>query len=318
MASAMPMPSAPSEIATRPYPVSTSHVDSTYSAPETTVIPIVTTTFVPIRCGEHHRELRGEHHADRDGQHPNAGLERGEAHHRLEVRRQEVDDAHQREEDERHDEARSAEAPVAEHAHVEHRVVRPALPGDEQRDDRAPIANAPSIERVAPAALGRLDQAPHDRGETRDREPRARAVEPWRLGVARLRDQERGADRPDDDDRDVDEEDAAPVEVLDQAAAGDRADRDADAGHGGPDRDRLGTLVAGKMFVRIESVVGMIAAAPTPMSARDAISSVVLVESAASSEPAPNTTRPVTAPACGRSGHRGCLRSAAGTANTSR
>ena len=46
------------------------------------------------------------------------------------------------------------------------------------------------------------------------------------------------------------------------------------------------------MFVRIESVVGMIAAAPTPIRAREAISSVELPEMAASSEPAPKIASP--------------------------
>jgi hypothetical protein len=54
----------------------------------------------------------------------------------------------------------------------------------------------------------------------------------------------------------------------------------------------LGRSWSGKMFVRIESVVGMIAAAPTPIRARDAISSVEPFDSAAQTEPAPNTSRP--------------------------
>ncbi len=51
---------------------------------------------------------------------------------------------------------------------------------------------------------------------------------------------------------------------------------------------------AGKMLVRMESVVGMIPAAPTPISARDAISAEELSASAARTEPTPKTTRPVT------------------------
>ena len=54
----------------------------------------------------------------------------------------------------------------------------------------------------------------------------------------------------------------------------------------------LGRSSLGKMFVMIESVVGMIAAAPTPISAREAISSVELLEIAASSEPAPKIPKP--------------------------
>jgi hypothetical protein len=50
---------------------------------------------------------------------------------------------------------------------------------------------------------------------------------------------------------------------------------------------------AGKTFVAIDSVVGMMNAPPTPMSARLAISISALLAIAAISEPAPNTTRPV-------------------------
>ena len=56
----------------------------------------------------------------------------------------------------------------------------------------------------------------------------------------------------------------------------------------------LGRSSEGKMFVRIDSVVGMIPAAPTPISARDAISSVALPDRAASTEPIANVTSPAT------------------------
>ena len=56
----------------------------------------------------------------------------------------------------------------------------------------------------------------------------------------------------------------------------------------------LGRSCAGKMLVRIDSVVGMIPAAPRPISAREAISVAELSESVAASEPAPKTSRPVT------------------------
>ena len=54
----------------------------------------------------------------------------------------------------------------------------------------------------------------------------------------------------------------------------------------------FGRSFDGKMFVRIDSVVGMIAAAPRPMSAREAMSMVASVERAASTDPSPNTTNP--------------------------
>ena len=54
----------------------------------------------------------------------------------------------------------------------------------------------------------------------------------------------------------------------------------------------FGRSFDGKMFVRIDSVVGMIPAAPRPMSAREAISMVASVERAAKTDPSPNTTNP--------------------------
>jgi hypothetical protein len=56
----------------------------------------------------------------------------------------------------------------------------------------------------------------------------------------------------------------------------------------------LGRSLDGKMFVRIESVVGMIPAAPRPITARDAISALALSEIEARKEPMPNVTRPAT------------------------
>src|ERR1044072_7792711 len=71
----------------------------------------------------------------------------------------------------------------------------------------------------------------------------------------------------------------------------------------------FGRSCAGKMFVRIDSVVGMIPAAPTPISARDAISADELPAIAARTEPTPNTTSPVTS---ARPRTKGAARAAAG------
>ena len=60
---------------------------------------------------------------------------------------------------------------------------------------------------------------------------------------SRDRDQEEAGDQRDHDDEHVDEEDRAPPEVLEQQAADDAADRDADPGETGPDRDRPRPLV---------------------------------------------------------------------------
>jgi hypothetical protein len=47
-------------------------------------------------------------------------------------------------------------------------------------------------------------------------------------------------------------------------------------------------------LVRIDSVVGMMAAAPTPIRARDAISAVELPDTAAATEPIVKIARPAT------------------------
>src|SRR3954453_20270641 len=54
----------------------------------------------------------------------------------------------------------------------------------------------------------------------------------------------------------------------------------------------FGRSLDGKMFVRIDSVVGMLPAAPSPMRAREAMSVVASVERAAKTDPSPNTTNP--------------------------
>jgi hypothetical protein len=54
----------------------------------------------------------------------------------------------------------------------------------------------------------------------------------------------------------------------------------------------LGRSCAGKMLVRIDSVVGITPAAPSPMMARAAIRALELSANSATTEPAPNTMRP--------------------------
>ena len=56
----------------------------------------------------------------------------------------------------------------------------------------------------------------------------------------------------------------------------------------------FGRSSAGKTFVRMDSVEGMISAPPTPMRARLAMSMSASVASAEASEPLPNTTSPAT------------------------
>src|SRR5207253_4402607 len=52
-----------------------------------------------------------------------------------------------------------------------------------------------------------------------------------------------GDDEPDDPDRDVQEEDRLPAEVLDHPAAERRSKREREAGDAGPQADRAGALL---------------------------------------------------------------------------
>ena len=73
-------------------------------------------------------------------------------------------------------------------------------------------------------------------------------------------------------DGDVDEEDCLPGEPLEQQAAGERAEPDARAAVADQIAIAFARSSRGKMFEMIESVAGMISAAPTPITARTLIS----------------------------------------------
>ena len=163
---------------------------------------------------------------------------------------------------------------------------------DEQREDRGAESEGAEDHRVGPAALGGLDQPPHDRGQASDREAGAREVERLRLRVARLRDQERAGDQA-----------ATTIGMLTRKTLLQSKFSISQPPVIGPmampipaTADQMaiafGRSFSGKMLVRIERVVGMIAAAPTPIRARDAISCVVPGATAASSEPTPKTDQP--------------------------
>ena len=101
--------------------------------------------------------------------------------------------------------------------------------------------------RGAVQPVGRaLDDGVEDRAEPGDRQGGADEVEPGRVGVLRVRDEEDAEQHPDHDDGHVHEEDRAPVEALEERAAGERAERDADPRGRGPDPDRLRPLRAGE------------------------------------------------------------------------
>ena len=106
-----------------------------------------------------------------------------------------------------------------------------------------PRTNATRIVLFGPALLRRLD----DPVEQRRRARRSRAPRRWGRAAAPIGSFDVGmrkkpARSPIDDDRDVHEEDRAPVEVLEQEAAGDRAEHAGEPGRACPDADRLAAL----------------------------------------------------------------------------
>ena len=94
-------------------------------------------------------------------------------------------------------------------------------------------------------------------------------------------------------DRQVDEEDRAPVDELGQRAAQQHADRGAGAADRAPDAERLGALAAlGRWSVMIDSAAGESIAAPRPCAARAANSVAASPASAEASDATVNTPRP--------------------------
>ncbi len=112
--------------------------------------------------------------------------------------------------------------------------------------DRRRTANAASTSASVQPRAGASIRPQISVAERDEGEHEAAQVQPRCGLVAALGHEEAPGDQRDDHDRQVDEEDPAPVGVLDQPAAGDRADRDPDAGDAGPDPDRLAALVRGE------------------------------------------------------------------------
>ena len=136
------------------------------------------------------------------------------------------------------------EARVSEQAQVEHRSVAGALPGHERRREQRGEREAGERSRAAPAVIRRLDDRVDEQPDHRRREREPDPVGPRRGRIARCRHgpcHEGGRDRGDRRHR---EEDARPVERLEQPAADDRSERDRRAGGRAPESDRPRALAA--------------------------------------------------------------------------
>ena len=221
------------------------------------------------------RDRRDDHQRRARRRDADPGLERRVAEHELQVLRQEEHRAEQGEEHERDRRARGGEARVLEERDVEHRVVGVELPATNahQHDDRRSRATPGSASR--PAVRRRLDDRRRAGDEADDRQHRADRVERARRRVLRVRHDQPTRDERDDHDGHVHEEDRAPPEVLEQEAAGERAERDARGRTRRPRCRWPGRAPRrGNTLVRIDSVAGMMNAPPMPMSARVTISVV--------------------------------------------
>jgi hypothetical protein len=122
--------------------------------------------------------------------------------------------------------------------------VRFAIP-ERDPEDRRDRERADD-DRVGPAGARRLDDRVDEGGDRTDREERTGEVEAGLRRVPALGHEDEAEAEGQQGDRDVEEEDGAPREVLDQEAADERAEADPEAGHAGPDRDRLRPLFARK------------------------------------------------------------------------
>ena len=133
------------------------------------------------------------------------------------------------------------EATIAEQSRIEARVLFLPFGVQEARDQHhAGRDAAPHLPAAPTAALAAFDQAVGDTQQAERRQAQAERIEPATLRTARIRYDEGGADQAHGHDRQVDQEDRAPPEVVDQQTAEHRPCGDADAGGRGPDGDRAG------------------------------------------------------------------------------
>ncbi|RAO59922.1 hypothetical protein PSN01_02546 [Micromonospora saelicesensis] len=134
------------------------------------------------------------------------------------------------------DSERPGEAATAEQREVDHRVRPGPLPVQEERPHQQTADDGEDPHR-AEAVAGHLLDAVDHRQQRAERQCRADQVEPPGRRVAELGHQERHEQEQHQHRRDVDQEDRAPPEVLQQDATEHRADRDATGEGGGPDAD---------------------------------------------------------------------------------
>ena len=215
------------------------------STAATPTSPPAITRVRPTSADELVRGARADHQAERERQHRRARLQRAVAVRELQELREGEDRAHHREEHEPDAERGDGEARVGEEAQRQHRRRRRGAPTRRTARRATSAAAKPAEhERVGPAARRGLDDRVDERDQRRDGQAGADEVERARLGVAALGHEHVPGDERDADDRHVEPEHGAPREPLEQQAADERAEADADARDRRPDADRLRALLA--------------------------------------------------------------------------
>ena len=164
----------------------------------------------------------------------------------LHVERDEEEDAEHRERDEHRHDVRAGEGADPEERQVEHRQALPAARARRtRRAGRLRAAKRPRISGDVQPWPVPLDERITEREEEPDRGDKAREVDALLgRGVARLADHELRDDDRERADRDVDEEDPVPVDVLRDQATAERPDRQRQRRDAGPDPDRRSALLA--------------------------------------------------------------------------
>ncbi len=185
---------------------------------------------------ERGRDQRTDDEAERPGQRPETRLQGGKPEHELKVLRDEDVRAERHEDRERVRDQGDAEGGRPEEAQVDQRIGQRALPS--QENDADGDARGNRQRRQPPEAmLGNPLQAVDHEQHARKRQRRAHEVEPPGVGVAELRKEPRPHDEQQHHDGDVQQENGAPVKVLQHDTAEERSDRAADRVAGDPDGD---------------------------------------------------------------------------------
>ena len=117
-------------------------------------------------------------------------------------------------------------------------MIRPGFVPDEQRQCREARGNRPEHVRPQPGpGIAALDDPVDHQHQPGDRQQYAGVVHPARIRASGLRHQDDDRDDADCGERNVDEEDRAPPEVIQEQAADDRPDGDGHADGRRPDSD---------------------------------------------------------------------------------